>query len=95
MLTMTRASALSLVKGLSQRRKPPKSLLRTPRLLRVHRTPRISIARRVQVLSRPFLHRPMQHRTSASWAWQNRKDTRDALGMWGLVSVADVRALSH
>ena len=54
MLTMTRASALSLVNGLSQRGKPPKSLLRTPRLLRVHRTPRISIARSVQVLSRPF-----------------------------------------
>jgi len=90
MLTMTRASALSLVKGLSQRGKPPKSLLRTPRLLRVHRTPRISIARRVQVLSRPFSIGP-----PLSWAWQNRKDTRDALGMWGLVSVADVRALSH
>ena len=49
MLTMTRASAVSLVKGLSRRRKPPKSLLRTPRSFRVHRTPRRTIARRVQV----------------------------------------------
>ena len=95
MLTMTRASALSLVKGLIQTRKPPKSLLRTPRWFRVHRTPRNAIARRVQVLSRPHLHRPMHHQTSASWAWQKRKDPRNALGMWGLVSFADIRAFSH
>ena len=58
MLTMTRASALSLVKGLSRRRKPPKSLLRSPRSFRVHRTPRSTIARRVQASVRASFASP-------------------------------------